>query len=334
MFSYSIKRVFMLIPVLLGMTIIVFAIIHAIPGNPAQTILGTKATPEAIHNLDQSLGLDKPLYVQYFTYLKDILSGNLGTSIQDNTPIASEIWPHLAATIELSFAAMLIAVFVGVNAGIISAWRQNSVFDYLAMIIALIGVSMPIFWLGLLEQWVFSVKLNWLPSIGQTDITSTVRPITNLYLVDTLLEGQLSQFWMVVRHLILPAVALATIPMAIIARMTRSSMLEVLHSDYIRTAKAKGQRMGLIVYKYALKNAFIPILTVIGLQTGLMLGGAILTETIFGWPGIGLYVYNAIQARDYPVIQSGILIIAFMFVMVNFIVDLLYGLIDPRIKYR
>ncbi|MFT8319081.1 MAG: ABC transporter permease [Sporolactobacillus sp.] len=334
MFSYSIKRVFMLIPVLLGMTIIVFAIIHAIPGNPAQTILGTKATPEAIHNLDQSLGLDKPLYVQYFTYLKDILSGNLGTSIQDNTPIANEIWPHLAATIELSFAAMLIAVFVGVNAGIISAWRQNSVFDYLAMVIALIGVSMPIFWLGLLEQWIFSVKLNWLPSIGQTDITSTVRPITNLYLVDTLLEGQLSQFWMVVRHLILPAVALATIPMAIIARMTRSSMLEVLHSDYIRTAKAKGQRMGLIVYKYALKNAFIPILTVIGLQTGLMLGGAILTETIFGWPGIGLYVYNAIQARDYPVIQSGILIIAFMFVMVNFIVDLLYGLIDPRIKYR
>ncbi|MFT8364125.1 MAG: ABC transporter permease [Sporolactobacillus sp.] len=334
MFSYSIKRLFMLIPVLLGMTLIVFSIIHAIPGNPAQTILGTKATPEAVHQLNQSLGLDKPLYVQYFTYLKDVLTGNLGTSIQDHNAIASEIWPHLAATIELSFAAMVIAVFVGVNAGIISAWKKNSIFDYAAMVIALIGVSMPIFWLGLLEQWLFSVKLNWLPSIGQTDITSTVAPITNLYLVDTLLEGQFGQFWMVVRHLILPAVALATIPMAIIARMTRSSMLEVLGSDYIRTAKAKGQRMGWIVYKYALKNAFIPILTVIGLQTGLMLGGAILTETIFGWPGIGLYVYNAIQARDYPVIQSGILIIAFMFIMVNFIVDLLYGLIDPRIKYR
>ncbi|TGA96470.1 ABC transporter permease [Sporolactobacillus shoreae] len=334
MLSYSVKRLLMLVPVLLGMTIIVFAIIHAIPGNPALTILGTKATPEAIHNLNQSLGLDQPLYVQYFTYLKNILSGHLGTSIQDNTSIASEIWPHLAATIELSFVAMVIAVVVGINAGIISAWKQNSVFDYAAMIIALIGVSMPIFWLGLLEQWAFSVKLNWLPSIGRTDIITTVQPITNLYLIDTLLEGQFAQFWMVVRHLILPAIALATIPTAIIARMTRSSMLEVLKSDYIRTAKAKGEHMFWIVYKYALKNAFIPILTVIGLQTGLLLGGAILTETIFGWPGIGLYVYNAIQYRDYPVIQSGILVISFIFVMVNFITDLLYGLFDPRIKYR
>ncbi|WP_010632043.1 ABC transporter permease [Sporolactobacillus vineae] len=334
MLSYSIKRLLMLIPVLIGMTLIVFGIIHAIPGNPAQTILGTKATPEAIHNLNQALGLDQPWYIQYFTYLKNIFSGNLGTSIQDNMPIAREIWPHLAATIELSFVAMVIAVVVGINAGIISAWKQNSALDYSAMILALIGVSMPIFWLGLLEQWLFSVKLNWLPSIGRLDIVSTVRPITNLYLIDTLIEGQFSQFWMVVRHLILPAIALATIPTAIIARMTRSSMLEVLKSDYIRTTKAKGERMGLIVYKYALKNAFIPILTVIGLQTGLMLGGAILTETIFGWPGIGLYVYNAIQYRDYPVIQSGILVIAFLFVMVNFVTDLLYGLIDPRIKYR
>ncbi|SFG13974.1 ABC transporter permease [Sporolactobacillus nakayamae] len=334
MFYYSIKRLLMLIPVLLGMTLIVFAIIHAIPGNPALTILGTKATPEAIHSLNRSLGLDNPWYVQYFSYLKDILSGNLGTSIQTHAPIASEIWPHLAATIELSFIAMIIAVFVGINAGIISAWKQNSFLDYTAMILALIGVSMPVFWLGLLEQWGFSIKLQWLPSIGRDDIRNGVDPITNLYLIDTLLRGRLDQFWMVIRHLILPAIALATIPTAIIARMTRSSMLEVLKSDYIRTAKAKGQRMVWIVYKYALKNAFIPILTVIGLQTGLLLGGAILTETIFGWPGVGLYIYNAIQYRDYPVIQSGILIIAFIFVMVNFIVDLLYGLFDPRIKYR
>ncbi|MET1248798.1 ABC transporter permease [Sporolactobacillus sp. STCC-11] len=334
MFYYSIKRLLMLIPVLLGMTLIVFAIIHAIPGNPALTILGTKATPEAIHSLNRSLGLDNPWYVQYFSYLKDILSGNLGTSIQTHAPISSEIWPHLAATIELSFIAMIIAVFVGINAGIISAWKQNSFLDYTAMILALIGVSMPVFWLGLLEQWGFSIKLQWLPSIGRDDIRNGVDPITNLYLIDTLLRGRLDQFWMVIRHLILPAIALATIPTAIIARMTRSSMLEVLKSDYIRTAKAKGQRMVWIVYKYALKNAFIPILTVIGLQTGLLLGGAILTETIFGWPGVGLYIYNAIQYRDYPVIQSGILVIAFIFVMVNFVVDLLYGLFDPRIKYR
>ncbi|MCO7125787.1 ABC transporter permease [Sporolactobacillus shoreicorticis] len=334
MFHYTIKRLLMLIPVLLGMTLIVFAIIHAIPGNPALTILGTKATPEAIHSLNRSLGLDNPWYVQYFSYLKGILTGNLGTSIQTNSPIASEIWPHLAATIELSFVAMIFAVFVGINAGIISAWKQNSFLDYTAMILALIGVSMPVFWLGLLEQWGFSIKLQWLPSIGRDDIRNSVDPITNLYLIDTLLRGRLDQFWMVLRHLILPAIALATIPTAIIARMTRSSMLEVLKSDYIRTAKAKGQRMIWIVYKYALKNAFIPILTVIGLQTGLLLGGAILTETIFGWPGVGLYIYNAIQYRDYPVIQSGILVIAFIFVMVNFIVDLLYGLFDPRIKYR
>ncbi|MCL1632037.1 ABC transporter permease [Sporolactobacillus sp. CPB3-1] len=334
MFYYSIKRLLMLIPVLLGMTLIVFAIIHAIPGNPALTILGTKATPEAIHSLNRSLGLDNPWYIQYFSYLKDILSGDLGTSIQTHTPIASEIWPHLAATIELSFIAMIIAVFVGINAGIISAWKQNTVLDYTAMILALIGVSMPVFWLGLLEQWGFSIKLQWLPSIGRDDIRNSVDPITNLYLLDTLLQGRFDQFWMVLRHLILPSIALATIPTAIIARMTRSSMLEVLKSDYIRTAKAKGQKMVWIVYKYALKNAFIPILTVIGLQTGLLLGGAILTETIFGWPGVGLYIYNAIQYRDYPVIQSGILVIAFIFVMVNFVVDLLYGLFDPRIKYR
>lgn len=324
----------MLIPVLLGMSIIVFLIIRAIPGDPARTILGTKASPEAIQNLHHSLGLDQPWYLQYFHFLKQILTGNLGTSIQSNSPIAHEIWPHLAATAELSIVAMIIAVVVGVNAGILSAWKQNSAFDITAMVLALVGVSMPIFWLGLLEQWGFSLQLHWLPSIGQDDIRNSVNPITNFYLIDTLIEGRFDQFWMVVKHLILPSIALATIPMAIIARMTRSSMLEVMRSDYIRTAKAKGQKMGWIVYKHSLKNAFIPVLTVIGLQTGLLLGGAILTETIFGWPGIGLYIYDAIQYRDYPVIQSGILIIAFIFVMVNLIVDILYAAFDPRIKYR
>lgn len=334
MLSYAAKRVLMLIPVLIGMSLIVFSIIHAIPGNPALTILGTKATPEAIKSLNQSLGLDNPWYIQYFSYLKDILTGNLGTSIRTNAPISSEIWPHLAATIELSFVAMAIAVVIGVNAGIISAWKQNSIFDFTAMIFALIGVSMPVFWLGLLGQWGFSLELHWLPSIGRDDIRNSVQPMTNFYLIDTLIQGRMDQFWMAVRHLILPACTLATIPMAIIARMTRSSMLEVMKSDYVRTAKAKGQRMFWIVYKHSLRNAFIPILTVIGLQTGLLLGGAILTETIFGWPGIGLYIYDAIQNRDYPVIQSGILIVAFIFVIVNLIVDLLYGLLDPRIKYR
>jgi peptide/nickel transport system permease protein len=324
----------MLIPVLLGMSIIVFSIIRAIPGDPAQTILGTKATPEAIKNLDHSLGLDKPIIVQYFDYIKQIFTGDFGTSIRTNAPISQEIWPHLAATIELSVVAMIIAIFLGVNAGIISAWKQNSAFDFTAMVIALIGVSMPVFWLGLLEQWGFSLELHWLPSIGRDNIRDSVNPITNFYLIDTLIQGRFDQFWVVVQHLILPSIALATIPMAIIARMTRSSMLEVMRSDYIRTAKAKGQKMFWIVYKHSLKNAFIPVLTVIGLQTGLLLGGAILTETIFGWPGVGRYVYDAIQFRDYPVIQAGILVIAFFFVMVNLIVDILYAAFDPRIKYR
>ena len=229
---------------------------------------------------------------------------------------------------------MVIAIFIGVNAGIISAWFQNSWFDYIAMILALIGVSMPIFWLGLMEQWLFAIKLEWLPTSGRNNVREPIEAITNLYMIDTLLQGRVDQFVTVIKHLLLPSIALATIPMAIIARITRSTMLEVLKSDYIRTARSKGLPMFWVVYKHSFKNAIIPVLTVIGLQAGLLLGGAILTETIFSWPGIGRYIYEAIQYRDYPVIQSGILIIALFFVCINLIVDLLYAVIDPRIKYR
>ncbi|MGM7721213.1 ABC transporter permease [Metabacillus sp. Hm71] len=334
MVVYTFRRVFSLIPVLFGMTLIVFAIIHAIPGDPAQVILGQKATKEAIATLTRELGLDRPWYIQYVDYLKGLLTGDLGISLRTRGPINEEIWPYLAATIELTVVAMVIAVFVGVNAGIISAWFSHSWFDYLAMIFALIGVSMPIFWLGLMEQWAFSIELGWLPSTGREDVRNPVTAITNLFLLDTLIQGSMDQFGQVIQHLILPSLALATIPMAIIARMTRSTMLEVIKSDYIRTARAKGVSMFWVVYKHSLKNAIIPVLTVIGLQTGLLLGGAILTETIFGWPGIGRYLYDAIGYRDYPVIQSGILLIAVIFVVINLIIDLLYGLIDPRINYH
>ncbi|MDQ0200667.1 ABC transporter permease [Neobacillus ginsengisoli] len=333
MFTYSVRRVFSLIPVLIGMTLVVFAIIHAIPGNPAQVILGQRATKEAVAALTQQLGLDKPWYIQYFDYIKALLHGDLGTSMRTRGPINTEIWPYLAATIELTVVAMLIAVVVGVNAGIISAWFSKSWFDYVAMILALVGVSLPIFWLGLMEQWAFSIHLGWFPTTGREDVRDPVSAITNLYLIDTLLQGRFDQFGAVVQHLVLPSFALATIPMAIIARMTRSTMLEVMKSDYIRTARAKGLRMFWVVYKHSLKNAVIPVLTIIGLQVGLLLGGAILTETIFGWPGIGRYLYDAIGYRDYPVIQSGILIIAAIFVLINLIVDLLYVVVDPRIKY-
>ncbi len=323
----------MLIPVLIGMTLVVFSIIRFIPGNPAQVILGQRATKEAVQQLTVQLGLDQPWYIQYGRYIGDLLRGDLGTSIRTGAAIIKEMQPYLFATLELAFFAMMIAVLIGVNAGMISAWFKNSVFDYTAMLIALIGVSMPIFWLGLMGQWFFSIELGWLPTTGRENVRNPVEAITYIHTLDTLLQGRFDQFGETIRHLILPATALATIPAAIIARITRASMIEVLQSDYIRTAKAKGVHMFSVVYKHGLKNAFIPILTVIGLQTGLLLGGAILTETIFAWPGIGRYIYDAISYRDYPVIQSGILMIAFIFVMINFIVDLLYAVIDPRIKY-
>ncbi|WP_414703625.1 ABC transporter permease [Pseudalkalibacillus sp. SCS-8] len=324
----------MLIPVLIGMSLIVFFLIRAIPGDPAQIILGQQASEEAVAQLRDTLGLDEPWYVQYFIYMKDLLTGDLGNSIRTHAPISEEIWPYFAATLELSMFAMIIAVVIGVNAGIISAWFQNSWFDYVAMLGALIGVSMPIFWLGLMEQWAFAVEWRLFPTSGRESILNPVESITNLYVIDTIIQGRFDQLQMVLRHLTLPGVALATIPMAIIARMTRSSMLEVMRSDYIRTARAKGLRMFWVVYKHSLKNAFIPVLTVIGLQMGLLLGGAILTETIFSWPGIGRYIYDAIGFRDYPVIQSGILVIALVFVTINLLVDLLYAAIDPRIKYQ
>src|SRR5690625_323748 len=333
MASYIIRRLLMLIPVLIGMTIITFSIVHLIPGNPAQIILGEAATQSAIEELERNLGLDKPYAVQYGIYMMDLLQGDLGVSLRTKAPIAKEIWPYIAATFELTFFAMIFAIVIGVNAGILSAWKQNSWFDFLAMAIALIGVSMPVFWLALMEQWVFAQELGWLPSNGRQDSRNPIDAITHFYVLDSILHMDWGHLKTVLKHLILPSIALGTIPMAIIARMTRSSMLEVMNSDYIRTIRAKGSGQFLVIYKHALKNASIPVLTVIGLQTGVLLGGAILTETIFAWPGIGRYVYDAISYRDYPVIQSGILVIAFLFVIINLVVDLIYAYIDPRIKY-
>ncbi|GFZ85562.1 peptide ABC transporter permease [Compostibacillus humi] len=333
MFAYVMRRLLMLIPVLFGMTLITFSIVHLIPGNPAKVILGEGAPAQAIADLEERMGLNEPLYVQYGNYIMGLLQGDLGTSLKSKGEIAQEIWPHLAATMELTFFAMLFAVIIGVNAGIISAWKQNSWFDFLAMVFALIGVSMPVFWLALMEQWIFAQELGWLPAYGRQDSRDPIAEITGFYVLDSLIHLDFERTITILKHLVLPSIALGTIPMAIIARMTRSSMLEVMKSDYIRTVRAKGGGQFLVIYKHALKNATIPVLTVIGLQTGVLLGGAILTETIFSWPGIGRYVYEAISFRDYPVIQSGILVIAFMFVIINLIVDILYKKIDPRIKY-
>ncbi|AHM64830.1 peptide/nickel transport system permease protein [Paenibacillus jamilae] len=332
--SYIVKRLAILIPVLLGMTLIVFSIIHAIPGDPAETILGDKATEQSKQALREQLGLNKPWLQQYGTYLSELARGDLGDSIRTRQPIAREMVPYLAATLELTVASMFFAVVVGMNAGIVSAWKRNSWFDYVSMVIALVGVSMPIFWLGLMEQWIFANKLHWLPSIGRMNSRDPVEAVTHLAVIDAVIGGRMDQVWTVIKHLILPSIALGTIPMAVIARITRSSMLEVMDADYIRTARAKGLASFQVVYKHALKNAAIPVLTVIGLQTGSLLGGAVLTETIFAWPGIGRYIFEAISSRDYPVIQSGILIIAFLFVIINLIVDLLYAVLDRRIRYQ
>ncbi|WP_018132033.1 ABC transporter permease [Effusibacillus pohliae] len=334
MLSYTGRRLLQLIPVLIGMSVIVFSIIRAIPGDPALTILGERATPEAVQELRLQLGLDKPLITQYATYVGHVVTGDLGVSLRTKKPISEELVPYLTATIELTVVSILIAVVVGVNAGIIAAWKKASWFDYIAMLVALIGVSMPIFWLGLMEQWVFAEKLGWLPSTGRINPREPIEAITGFYLLDTILQGNWQGFWDVFQHLILPGIALGTIPMAIIARMTRSSMLEVMKSDYVRTARAKGLSEFWVVYKHALKNAFAPVMTVIGLQTGTLLGGAVLTETIFGWPGIGRYIYDAISFRDYPVIQSGILVVSALFVLINLVVDLLYAWLDPRIQYK
>lgn len=333
MLAYTMRRLLMLIPVLIGMTIITFSIVHLIPGNPAQVILGEAATEAAIKDLEESMGLNEPYFKQYLLYIKGLLQGDLGTSLKTKTAITEEIWPYLAATFELTFFAMIFAIVVGVNAGIISAWKQNSWFDFLAMLVALIGVSIPVFWLALMQQWVFAQELGWFPAHGRQDNRDPVEAVTYFYVIDTIIKMDFAKLIATLKHLVLPSIALGTIPMAIIARMTRSSMLEVMKSDYIRTVRAKGSGQFLVIYKHALKNALIPVLTVVGLQTGVLLGGAILTETIFSWPGIGRYIFEAINYRDYPVIQSGILVVAFIFVIINLVVDLLYKYIDPRIKY-
>ncbi|MFG6114614.1 ABC transporter permease [Halobacillus sp. MO56] len=332
MLNYIIRRLVSLIPVVIGVSILAFSLMHLVPGDPARSILGEKATETQLELLREELNLNDPLIVQYGNFMGKIATGDLGESIKSKESVASEIGGRLPATIELTLFAMTVAVVVGVLAGVIAAVKQYSWFDNLSMSGALFGVSMPIFWLGLMMIWLFSVELNWLPPSGRLSNDIELTTITNLYLVDSILTLNGEAFVDALRHLLMPGIALATIPMAIIARMTRSSMLEVMKQDYIRTANAKGLASRLVVFQHALKNASLPVLTVIGLQFGFLLGGAVLTETIFSWPGVGRYVVDAILSRDYPVVQSTILIIAVIFVLVNLITDILYTLFDPRIK--
>jgi peptide/nickel transport system permease protein len=331
---YIMKRLLLLIPVLLGVSILSFSLIQLAPGDPARTIAGEHASSQTIDAIREKYGLDKPFTTQYWIWLRRVLKGDLGRSIVSNEQVAKEILDRFPNTVELTFFAMFIAVAVGAVAGIVSASRQYSFLDYTTMGVALFGVSMPVFWLGIMLMMIFGVFLKWLPIGGRINTMIPFRRVTGLYLFDSVIGWNWPAFASSLRYLILPSAALATIPMATIARVTRSSMLEVLRQDFIRTERAKGLSERAVIYKHAARNALLPVVTVIGLEFGLLLAGAILTETIFAWPGIGRYVVNAVRMRDYPAVQGCVLFFAFTFVLVNLVTDLLYVLIDPRIKYE
>ncbi|MCY6485665.1 ABC transporter permease [Clostridium aestuarii] len=333
MLKYTIKRLLMLIPVLLGVSILVFFVMHVLASDPASIILGQHATTEQIAKLREELGLNQPLYIQYFNFLKGILQGDLGNSLITKTQVIKELGSRFPATVELALVSICLAAIIGIFIGVISAVKQNTIVDYISMIISLLGVSMPIFWLGLMLIVLFSVKLGVLPVAGRIQMGMEPQHITGLYLLDSLISGDMEAFKSSLSHLILPAVALASYSTAIIARMTRSTMLEVIRQDYIRTARSKGIFEKAVILSHALRNALIPIITVIGLQLGSLLGGAVLTETVFSWPGVGGYVVDSIIKSDYPVVQGAVMMLAVIFVVVNLLVDLLYAHLDPRIKY-
>ncbi|HJX39008.1 MAG TPA: ABC transporter permease [Anaerolineae bacterium] len=333
MTSYIIRRLLSLIPTLLGVSIIVFLFLRMIPGDPALALAGEHATEANVERIREEFGLNKPLYEQYLTYMGKVLRGDLGRSVFNKRYVSDELRARFPATLELSACALMVAMIVGLPAGIISATKRNSVFDNAAMVGSLLGISMPIFWLGLMLNWFFAVRLGWLPSVTRLDSGIELQRITNLIIVDSILTGNAEALLNGIKHLILPAIALGTIPMAIIARMTRSAMLEVLEQDYVRTARAKGLAERVVVLRHALKNALLPVITILGLQVGLLLSGAVLTETIFAWPGIGRWLYLSILARDYPIVQGMALFITTLFLGVNLLVDLSYALVDPRIRY-
>jgi peptide/nickel transport system permease protein len=333
MTQYILRRLVALIPVVMGITFLAHSML-LLTGDPASALAGEHATPEMRAALRERLGLNDPLPVQYARFLLRIAQGDLGRSILTRSPVVAELRLFLPATIELALAAMLMAVPLGILLGTVAGVKHNTFIDLVTMFSSLVGVSMPIFWLALMLLWVFGLKLDWFPTTGRLDSEIELRAITNLYVVDSVLTGNAQALTNSLHHMVLPALALSTIPTAFIARITRSAILDILGQDYIRTARAKGLAEILVVVRHALRNAMLPVVTVIGLQTGLLLAGAILTETVFAWPGMGRWVVNAIMARNFPVVQAGVLVFALVFVLVNLIVDISYAWLDPRIHYE
>jgi peptide/nickel transport system permease protein len=329
---FAVRRLFLLVPILLGLSILVFLWIRALPGGPAASILGERATPEAIEQVNRQYGLDRPIWVQYSKYVQSLLQGDLGTSIASRRPVTEEISRRFPATVELAMAAMIFAVGLGIPLGFVAAKRYRSWVDQGSLVVSLIGISIPVFFLGILLKYVFAVKLGLLPTVGRIDVRLDAEHPTGFYVLDSIVTLDFEAFLSTVEHLILPAIALGSIPLAIIARITRASVLDVQNEDYVRTARAKGLDPSTVDRRHVLRNALLPITTVIGLQVGLLLSGAVLTETVFAWPGMGTWLVGAIEARDFPVLQGGILFLAVVFVMVNLLVDISYGYINPRIR--
>jgi peptide/nickel transport system permease protein len=350
--SFILRRLFGLVPVLFGISLLVFIVPRMIPGDPATLILGERATPAKLEQLREQLGVNKPWFInfeggqerglvglldsQYLNFIFKIFQGDLGKSIFKAVDVRTQLLSFFPATFELTIAAMFYALIVGIPLGVLAALNRGKALDTVLMFTAVSGVSLPVFWLAMVLIYIFSVYLGWLPPSGRVDSRLTGLSefrVTGLYVLDGLLRGRPAFSWDALQHLVLPSLALGSIPLAIIVRMTRSSMLETLGQDYVRTARAKGLARQVVVNKHAFRNALLPVVTVIGLSFGGLLSGAILTETVFAWPGIGKWVYEAIASRDYPIIQGGVLFVAFIFVIVNLLVDVSYAFIDPRIQY-
>jgi peptide/nickel transport system permease protein len=331
--KYIVRRLLGAIPVLFGLSIVLFAFVHLLPGDPCRTILGQHATAEACFRLRQNLGLDLPLWQQYLNYLGQLVRGDFGASIVNNKPVLTEFAVRFPATIELTVAALIFAVGVGIPLGRMAARHVQGWIDGGVTVISLFGISIPVFVLGLILVYIFAVQLKWLPTQGRIDPRAGLDLNTNFVLVDSLLQGRPDLFVDGLKHLILPAIALGSIPLAIIARITRAAVLDVANEDYVRTARAKGLTERRVDSRHIMRNAWLPVVTVIGLQVGGLLGGAVLTETVFSWNGVGRWVVEAIQGRDYFVIQSTILIFALIFLVVNLVVDVGYAFINPRIRY-
>jgi peptide/nickel transport system permease protein len=332
MLRYVVRRLLLLIPILFGVSVLIFFWIRALPGSPAEALLGERATPELVAAYKERYGLDEPIHEQYWKYLKTTSEFDFGVSVATHRQVTDEIKDRFPATVELAVAAMLFATALGIPLGFLAAKRYGGLLDHASLFVSLIGISIPIFFLAIILKYVFAVKLGWLPTVGrQSALIASDHP-TKFYVLDAIATGNWRAFVDALKHLVLPAIALGSIPLAVIARITRAAVLDVQNEDYVRTARAKGVGPFLVDTRHVLRNALLPITTIIGLQTGLLLSGAVLTETVFAWPGMGTWLVGAIDNRDYPVLQGGILFVAIVFVLVNLIVDISYAVINPRIR--